>query len=109
MLESSRRTRALESSFGIAGGFSAIREVTEKVFPLYYAALKDHAPPAEKIGAPTVLPVEWPELKSDVIGPWLRETLAREGATKNGDRAPEYGLELSTRLADYFKSGQNRP
>jgi hypothetical protein len=109
MLESSRRTRALESSFGIAGGFSAIREVTEKVFPLYYAALKDHAPPAEKIGAPAVLPVEWPELKSEVIGPWLRETLAREGAAKSGDRPPEYGIELSTRLADYFKSGQNRP
>lgn len=112
MLESSRRTRALESSFGIAGGFSSLREVTENVFPLYYAALKDRVPPAEEIGSPDPLPREWPTLKADVIGPWLRDVLAREAGTASAPpakpplKAAELGAELAGKITDYLRSGQ---
>jgi hypothetical protein len=108
MLEAARRTLALQSSFGIAGGFSALREVTEKVFPLYYASLKGHVPPAAEIGTPNVLPVEWRELKTEVIGPLLRDILARTTVTAGqADKPLAPGAELSTKIADYLKSGQS--
>ena len=102
MLESARRTRALESSFGIAGGFSTIRAVSERVFPLYYSALAGHVPPAETIGSPAILPVEWTVLETEILGPWLRETLGRQAF-----RQEDYTAELSAGISDYLKSGRN--
>jgi ABC-type glycerol-3-phosphate transport system substrate-binding protein len=107
MLEASRRTRALESSFGIAGGFSSLSEVTEKMFPLYYSAIKGHIPPASELGTPNVLPVEWPELKVEVLGSWLRDKTAGQIPAGEEEAAQAgYGAEISTKIADYQKSGR---
>jgi ABC-type glycerol-3-phosphate transport system substrate-binding protein len=101
MLESTRRTRALESSFGIAGGFSTLRGVTERVFPLYYSNLKGQVPPEALIGEYRILPPEWPKAKVNVVGPWLRETFA-----KPADREGEYSLGLAARLDQWMKGGR---
>jgi ABC-type glycerol-3-phosphate transport system substrate-binding protein len=98
MLENARTTRALEGSFGIAGGFSAIRSVTERVFPLYYPALVGHLPPADALAAPGALPKDWPELEAKVLAPWLLETTARPAATTRP------GDELAARLAAWSKN-----
>ena len=100
VLEAARRTRALEGSFGIAGGFSTIRSVTEKVFPLYWSNLAGHIPPEKMIKKPEALPLEWPAIKSDVLGPWLRDIVGQPQAQDNP------GSILSAKLAEWLKNGR---
>jgi ABC-type glycerol-3-phosphate transport system substrate-binding protein len=99
MLESARKTRSIEGSFGIAGGFSAVRSVTERIFPLYYSALVGHLPPADGLAVPAVLPADWPRLVNAVVSPWLVETTGRRSGT-----GPRPGEELAARLAQYTKN-----
>jgi hypothetical protein len=84
IMESARRTRALESSFGLAEGFSSIRSVNERVFPLFYPALVGHMPPADSLYAPNILPNEWAQLKSDTIAPWLVAATAAPNPDPSG-------------------------
>ena len=102
ILERSRRTRALESSFGVAGGFSSIRSVNERAFPLYYPSLVGHMPPADAMRAPNVLPSDWPALKAAVVAPWLVETTARKALPSNP------GEELAARIEEYRKRAAQR-
>jgi hypothetical protein len=71
LLEDARDNRAMETSFGLAGGFSAIRTVNEKLFPLFYPALLGRLPPATYLGTPSALPTIWQELKQQVVLPFL--------------------------------------
>jgi hypothetical protein len=99
ILESERRARALESSFGIAGGFSALRSVNEKVFPLFYPALVGHLPPANSMSAPQELPSDWPRLEHSVIAPWLIQVTSLPTSSPSA----EIGRELSAKIVDYNK------
>lgn len=99
MLETARKTRNLEGSFGIAGGFSAVRAVTERTFPHYYRSLVGHLPPAENLAQPSALPGDWPEIDAKVVSPWLLETTARRAGT-----AGKPGEELASRLASWTKN-----
>lgn len=73
MMERSTIMNLSITSFGIAGGFSAIQNVTERVFPTYYKTLLDNVPAAQYITAPTALLPRWENLKTRVIIPWLSE------------------------------------
>lgn len=99
MLESARKTRILESSFGVAEGFSSVHSVTERLFPLYYPSLVGHLPPSEALASPKVFPAAWPELKAKVLGPWLLEATAGSGGKP--------GMEFSARLSEYGKQSGN--
>lgn len=79
ILERSRRARALDLAFGVAGGFSSIRSVNEELLPAYFPALVGHAPPA-LLAAPATLPEDWPELVAAVIAPWAVEATAARPA-----------------------------
>ncbi len=102
LLELSRETRAIDASFGVAGGFSSIRAVNEKVFPLYYSALVGHMPPAGALAAPKVLPSDWPELKAEALGPWLVEATGRKVPPADP------GAELAARIAEQRKRAAQR-
>lgn len=99
ILESERRTRALESSFGVAGGFSSLRSVNEKVFPLYYPALLGHLPPADAMSTPNILPSNWSQLEQSVVAPWLIRVTGRP----KGSSPSDLGQDLYARIADYMK------
>lgn len=73
ILERNREQGTLNQSFGIAGGFSSLRPVTERVLPLFYPALIGHLPPADSLGAPRILPTNWELLRHQAILPWLAE------------------------------------
>lgn len=73
ILEEAKRYRSMESSFGIAGGFSAVRAVNDKLFPLYYPSLLGKMPPAQYLKTPGVLPALWPEIKDSIVLPFLLE------------------------------------
>ncbi|HAE22037.1 MAG TPA: hypothetical protein DCG47_06915 [Spirochaetaceae bacterium] len=73
LLEDARRYRSMESAFGLAGGFSSIRAVNEKSFPLYYPSLLGKMPPASYLKTVASLPSVWPLMKSEVLLPLLLE------------------------------------
>jgi len=64
--------------FGIGNGFSALQKVNELSFPQAYGMLIGHIPAAKMLSFPQNLPVDWREIKSRVIIPWLLDSLTLE-------------------------------
>jgi ABC-type glycerol-3-phosphate transport system substrate-binding protein len=75
LLESGKNKRLNETSFGISGGFSAMRTVTEQIFPQFYPSLLGHMPPESFLSPPNILPQNWMVIKERVILPYLRERI----------------------------------
>ena len=71
MLEWRSKLNLYTSSFGISGGFSSIRSVNERIFPVFYPALIGNLPSAEYLSVPNILPANWKEIKNAVILPYL--------------------------------------
>jgi hypothetical protein len=95
LLESGRNKRMNETSFGISGGFSAIRGVTEQVFPRFYPSLLGHMPQEEFLSPPNVLPRNWTGLKERVILPYLHERI-------RGNEKEELS-SLERRISDWYR------
>jgi ABC-type glycerol-3-phosphate transport system substrate-binding protein len=95
LLESGKNKRMNETSFGIAGGFSAIRSVTEQVFPRFYPSLLGHMPQEEFLSPPNVLPRNWTGLKERVILPYLHERI------RSNDK--EGLIPLERRISDWYR------
>jgi ABC-type glycerol-3-phosphate transport system substrate-binding protein len=93
LLEKSRDLRMIENSFGIGGGFSALRPVTEQIFPQFYPSLLGHMPPEDFLSPANILPWNWAGLKERVILPYLHERIHQD---RNG--AP-----LERRVADWHR------
>lgn len=98
LLERSRTMGVMDHSFGIAGGFSSLKPVNEKVFPLFYPSLFGHLPPAEMLTVPRILPNAWLTYKKDIVIPWLQEATA----------APEDRIKsvpsLESRISGWLKT-----
>jgi ABC-type glycerol-3-phosphate transport system substrate-binding protein len=94
LLELSRNKRMNETFFGICGGFSALRAVTEQIFPRFYPGLLGHMPPEEFLSPPNVLPRNWNSLKERVILPYLHDAIRSE----DGD-----GVPLERRIGDWSR------
>ncbi len=73
MLERSSEQKLSTQTFGIASGFSSIKNVNEHLFPSYYSILIGNLPPANAVKAPETLPARWPSLKERVIIPYLTD------------------------------------
>jgi ABC-type glycerol-3-phosphate transport system substrate-binding protein len=71
-LEAGRNYRLNETLFGIANGFSALRTVTEQIFPQYYPSLLGHMPPESFLSPSNILPRNWMTIKKRVIFPYIR-------------------------------------
>ncbi|MCL2472428.1 MAG: extracellular solute-binding protein [Treponema sp.] len=56
LLEAGKDKRLNETSFGIAGGFSAMKTVTEQIFPQFYPSLLGHMPPETYLSPLNILP-----------------------------------------------------
>jgi len=93
LLEQSIQLRIQETSFGIAGGFSAMRPVTEQIFPQFYPDLLRHMPPQDFLSPANILPSNWMALKERVVLPYLHD---RARQPDNNDILP-----LERRLADW--------
>uniref|UniRef100_A0A7C3EAJ9 Carbohydrate ABC transporter substrate-binding protein n=1 Tax=Gracilinema caldarium TaxID=215591 RepID=A0A7C3EAJ9_9SPIR len=96
ILQQSKDLRVLDHSFGIANGFSALRTVTEQIFPTFYPILLGHTPPADLLVPPGILPKNWEILKVRVILPYLHD------ASRTDKRSGQVTLEK--RLADWLKN-----
>jgi ABC-type glycerol-3-phosphate transport system substrate-binding protein len=78
LLESSKSKRLFETSFGISGGFSAMRNVTEQIYPLFYPSLLGRMPPESFLSPPNILPRNWMIIKERVILPYLHDRIRRD-------------------------------
>jgi ABC-type glycerol-3-phosphate transport system substrate-binding protein len=96
LLEESKRRGMNETLFGIGGGFSAMRVVTEHIFPRYYPGLLGHMPPEAALSPPNILPHNWMAIKRQVIMPYLHSRIRGE----NGGDAVS---DLDRRLADWLR------
>jgi len=90
LLETNYRKR-LQGVFGIANGFSALREVNEidlpkpQYNPLFVGAI----PTEEMLLFPPALPWDWQRTRGDVIVPWLWESVSGSGTgTSLRERLP---------------------
>ena len=92
-LEEARGKRLNETRFGIANGFSALRTVTEEVFPQFYPGLLGHIPPGSFLSPQNILPRNWMAMKERVILPYLHDRI-RSG-NRSGIRS------LDRRLGDW--------
>lgn len=64
--------------FGIAGGFSALRDVTEHILPVFYTQLLTNLPPAQMLSVPNQLPARWESYKTIVVEPYVKSLAASE-------------------------------
>ena len=95
LLEMGKDQRLNETSFGIAGGFSAMRTVTEQVFPQFYPALLGRIPPESFLSPPNILPRNWMAIKERAILPYLGERIRR--STREEVRS------LERRISDWYR------
>jgi ABC-type glycerol-3-phosphate transport system substrate-binding protein len=100
LLESSRELQISETVFGIAGGFSSIRNVTEDVFPRFYLSLLGHIPPDAFLAPSTILPHDWTQLKERVILPFMREYIKAE--------EPANVRPLDKRVFDWYRINKEK-
>ena len=95
LLEAGRGYRLHESSFGIAGGFSSMRTVTEQIFPHFYPSLFGRLPPQSYLFPANILPRNWISVKERVILPYLGERIR---LTSRENIRP-----LEWRIADWYR------
>ena len=75
ILERKNQLKLETELFGISGGFSAVRDVTEHILPIYYTQLLSNLPPAQMISVSQKLPARWDSYKSLVVEPYLRDSI----------------------------------
>lgn len=75
LLERNAKMNLSTKVFGISGGFSSIKNVNEKIFPLYYPLLYGHMPDSESLQVPNILPEKWEDIKKRIILPYLSESV----------------------------------
>ncbi|MDR2630362.1 MAG: extracellular solute-binding protein [Spirochaetaceae bacterium] len=96
LLEASRDKWLTETFFGIGNGFSALRTVTEYIFPQFYPNLLGHMPPEDFLSPPNILPWNWTAIKERVILPYLQDRIRSDN--RNTIRSLERRLGEWVRL-----------
>lgn len=95
MLEHVKEMNLNTSTFGIAGGFSSLKSVNEKIFPIYYTDLLSNIPVGDYLEPPAILPLRWESLKEKVIIPYLSDSISLKN--ESGKRTVE------ERISDWSK------
>ena len=98
MLEWNRSMGTMDRDFGISGGFSSLRPVNEKAFPLFYPSLLGHLPPRDNLAVPKILPNNWELYKEKIVIPYLVDA-TRAAPGKEADVE-----SLDHRIADWIKT-----
>ena len=78
ILESKERMSLETDLFGIAGGFSSLRDVTEHVLPVYYNQLLTNLPPAQMLTVPQKLPARWESYRTLVVEPYIKTAVTAD-------------------------------
>ena len=57
--------------FGLAGGFPALREISERILPRSHEFLIGRLPDASLLRVPAPPPVDWEMARTELVEPWL--------------------------------------
>ena len=87
------------NKFGIANGFSAIREVNEHILPVFYTTLLSNIPQADSFKVYEKKPMRWERIKQKVIIPYIKDNLTSNGTKKV--------LTIDERYSEWRKQGFN--
>lgn len=77
ILERKNRLNLETEQFGISGGFSAVKEVTELILPIYYTQLLSNLPPSQMITVSQKLPARWESYKNLVVSQYLTDSITQ--------------------------------
>ena len=86
ILETKEKMNLETDMFGIAGGFSALRDVTEHILPVYYNQLLTNLPPDEMLTVPQMLPARWESYRTLVVEPYIKDSIT----TSSEEAAPVF-------------------
>ena len=75
ILDSKERMNLETDLFGIAGGFSSLRDVTEHILPVYYNQLLTNLPPEDMLTVPQKLPARWNSYRTLVVEPYIKASI----------------------------------
>lgn len=75
ILDSKEKMNLETDLFGIAGGFSSLRDVTEHILPVYYNQLLTNLPPDEMLTVPQQLPARWESYRTLVVEPYIKDSI----------------------------------
>jgi hypothetical protein len=81
-----------DGTYGIAGGFSTLKDINETYIPQHYPIFSGLIPESDSLVFPHVLPDKWKKFKSEVFYPWLAGKMTAGAST----------VDLETQL-DFFK------
>lgn len=75
LLEHTNNDKLEVNTFGIANGFSAIREVNERILPVYYTTLLTNIPQTGTFKVAEKKPARWQQIKAKVVLPYLKDSV----------------------------------
>ncbi|MGP1459641.1 MAG: extracellular solute-binding protein [Treponema sp.] len=76
LLERRKSMNLDTAEFGVGGGFSSIKEVNERVLPVYYKTLLSNIPQGDSISIPEPKPSRWEKIKTAIVIPYIKDCLA---------------------------------
>ncbi|MBN2439903.1 MAG: hypothetical protein JXJ04_01100 [Spirochaetales bacterium] len=74
--------KKLDGVFGLAGGFSSLKEVNITLLPQHYPLFVNHIPLSESLIFPGEFPDNWQRVKTEQVKSWLNEAITRENFDK---------------------------
>lgn len=95
LLENSENKRI--RTFGIAQGFSSLIQLNERDIPRYFPEMTGKIIPADYISSPPPLPLEWNQIKREVLIPWLRNKIVNSAPESFEDRMQTWHLQSPDR------------
>jgi hypothetical protein len=91
------------STFGVFGGFSSLRRVTEREFPQVYPVFIGRLPQGDLLAFPKALPAGWQLTKREVVLPWVR------GFVGSGTPLEQSSQELEAAIRTYKSERPAKP
>jgi len=80
------------STFGIFGGFSSLRRLTEREFPQLYPVFIGRIPQGDLLAFPKALPAGWQVTKREAVLPWVRSYVGSGAAVEQASEALEAAI-----------------
>ena len=99
ILESKELLNLETDMFGIAGGFSSLRDVTEHILPVFYTQLLTNLPPAQMLTVPNQLPARWESYRTLVVEPYIKDSFTLEEGQPQPDHH-DYEKEWRKKVFD---------
>ena len=78
IIERKHQMKSNSLTFGMLGGFSALKNVNEKTLTIYIPMLRKNLPISDYINPINVYPEQWSSIKESVLYPYLLDAIATD-------------------------------